>query len=63
MTAYDFERMECSLKSAEIKSFLKKCRLDIVCNTINGNPVLSQYHSLKLWHLAARWAELENRTL
>ncbi|HNY71394.1 MAG TPA: type III-A CRISPR-associated protein Cas10/Csm1 [Syntrophorhabdus sp.] len=63
MTAYDFGRMESSVKPQEVKSFLKKCRLDIVSDTVNGAKVLSRYHSFKLWHLATRWAELENRTL
>lgn len=63
MTAYDFGRMESSVKVPEIKSFLKQCRLDILSNTINGTKVLSRYHSFRLWHLATRWAELENRTL
>lgn len=62
MTAYDFGRMESSVKPHEIKSFLKRCRLDILSNTIHGSTILSRYHSFKLWHLAARWAELENRT-
>jgi len=63
MTAYDFGRMESSQKPPEIKAFLKQCRLDIVADTVKGERVKSRYHTFKLWHLAARWAELENRTM
>lgn len=63
MSAYDFGRMESSTKIPDIKAFLKKCRLDIVSDTVNGIRIPSRYHSFKLWHLAARWAELENRTI
>jgi CRISPR-associated protein Csm1 len=29
---------------------------------LNGVPIESDYHPLELWALAARWAELEERT-
>lgn len=62
MTAYDFGRMEAGVKSPEIKAFIKQCRLDILGDTIYSNRINSKYHTFKLWNLAARWAELENRT-
>lgn len=68
MIAYDMKRMAERLgKKADnrltslVNNFKKDC-----CNgaypTLNGNIIETEYHPLELWAVAARWAELEDRT-
>ena len=68
MIAYDMKRMDERLgKKADnrltslVNNFKKDC-----CNgaypTLNSNILETEYHPLELWAVAARWAELEDRT-
>lgn len=68
MIAYDMKRMAERLgKNADnrltslVENFKKDC-----CNgtypTLNDIIVETEYHPLELWAVAARWAELEDRT-
>ncbi len=61
MMAYDFSRLTTRLQSAEARQLIEQCKTDVVSNTIHGKR-FETYHALQLWHLAARWAELEYRT-
>lgn len=65
MITYDLSRMKDRCKDPLVKSMIDNCVLE-VCNkskgTLNGNPIVSDYHPLELWSFAARWAELEYRT-
>ncbi|MBR6806565.1 MAG: type III-A CRISPR-associated protein Cas10/Csm1 [Bacteroidaceae bacterium] len=68
MIAYDMKRMQQRIgRNANgdvgciIENFKKEI-YDTDVKRLNGEPVESIYHPLELWSLAARWAELENRT-
>ena len=64
MMAYDFGRLVSRLKDSSAKEFIEQCKKDIISNRIKGkNSVTDHYHALQLWIIAARWAELEYRTL
>ena len=64
MMAYDFGRMVSRLKDTAAKEFIEQCNKDIISNRIKGKDTLTDhFHALQLWHIAARWAELEYRTL
>ena len=63
MLAYDFSRFEERARSnPELKDMLRMCKTDIFNKTFTGKALKSPYQSFELWLLAARWAELENRT-
>lgn len=63
MLTYDMNRLK-ERTSPEVKMLLDNC-IQEVCDksrsTLNGVPVVSDYHPLELWVFAARWAELEYR--
>ena len=61
MMAYDFGRMISRTKDVAAIKLIEQCKMDIVSNLINGNS-FENYHALQLWHIAARWAELEYRS-
>lgn len=62
--AYDFARMKQRKKdNSDLNMFIDNLQKDIICNTHNGNKMISKYGFLELLNLAARWAELELRTL
>jgi len=62
--AYDFARLKQRKKTnSQIKEFIDNLKNDILCNTHNGEKIVSNYKYLELVNLAARWAELELRTL
>ncbi|WP_293739186.1 type III-A CRISPR-associated protein Cas10/Csm1 [uncultured Parabacteroides sp.] len=63
MFTYDLSRMkERSLP--DVKVLIDNCICE-VCdksrNTLNAEPIVTDYHALELWTFAARWAELEYR--
>lgn len=61
--SYDLTRMIRRYKSAPAaQKFLQVCLNDLVCNTVEGSRLDSPYHSLQLWGMAARLAELQLRT-
>lgn len=62
MMAYDFGRMISRTKDVAAINLIEQCKMDIVSNRINGNS-FENYHALQIWHIAARWAELEYRSL
>ena len=66
LLAYDMKRLKERIKAnQEAISLIDSCVNEICCNTVNtlgGHPVESGYHSLELWSLACRWAELESRS-
>lgn len=62
LMAYDFARLNQRLNDSFTKELIDTCKNDIFCNTLLGKPMKSEYHPLELWYLAARWAELENRS-
>lgn len=59
--AYDFGRMNERIKNTAAKSLINRCKLDAINNTFEGEKNASPYHSMELWQIAARWAELELR--
>lgn len=61
MMAYDFGRMILRTKNPAAIELIEQCKMDIVKDCINGKR-FENYHALQLWHLAARWAELEYRS-
>lgn len=66
LLAYVMKRLKERIKAnQEAISLIDSCVNEICCNTVNtlgGHPVESGYHSLELWSLACRWAELESRS-
>lgn len=61
--SYDLTRMIRRYKSAPAaQKFLQLCLNDLVCNTVEGIRRDTPYHSLQLWGMAARLAELQLRT-
>lgn len=69
MVAYDTKRTKNRIpnnnNSNEIKGVIENFKKEVCegqCGTLNNAHIESDYHPLELWALAARWAELENRT-
>lgn len=60
--AYDLGRMKQRTKGDEISEWINICIKDIHQNSIKGVKIPTDYHTLELYNLAARWAELELRT-
>jgi CRISPR-associated protein Csm1 len=63
MLTYDLSRMK-ERKGAEANQLIDQCIKEVCGNkaTLNGELIHTEYHPLKLWAFAARWAELEMRT-
>jgi CRISPR-associated protein Csm1 len=61
--AYDLGRMRQRTKGEKISEWINTCIKDIHQNTIKGGEIPTDYHTLELYNLAARWAELELRTI
>ncbi len=63
MLTYDLSRMK-ERSHTDVKALIDNCICE-VCdkgrNTLNAEPVITNYHALELWAFAARWAELEYR--
>lgn len=63
MLTYDLSRMK-ERSHADVEALIDNC-INEVCdkskNTLNGEPIVTDYHALELWTFAARWAELEYR--
>lgn len=63
MLTYDLSRMK-ERSSSEVNKLIDNCIRE-VCDksrqTLNGEPITTEYHALELWTFAARWAELEYR--
>ncbi len=64
MLTYDLGRMKERVKGEEAKSLIQNCINDVCKSSkkLNGESINTYYHSLELWALACRWAELERRT-
>lgn len=64
MLTYDLSRMKDTMKESVCKELINNCILEVCGNkkTLNGIPIVTNYHPLELWAFAARWAELEIRT-
>ena len=64
MLTYDLSRLTQRLKTAEARSFVNQCKLEICSNlkTLAGLALETDYHALELWAFACRWAELETRS-
>lgn len=65
LLTYSMSRLKTRNKENDEIGKLIDCCINEVCNpsvrTLGGEPVVSNYHSLQLWALACRWAELEIR--
>ena len=68
--AYDFTRTIDRLKyhksgggKASMLDFLEEVKQSTIANSYKGAPLHSKYSFFELLNLAARWAELELRTL
>jgi len=66
MMTYDMTRMYDRIKkeNAEARAIVNACKNECCqhAGTLGGKDITTDYHPLELWALAARWAELENRT-
>jgi len=62
MMAYDFGRMVARTKDGAVINLIEQCKKDVFSNSIKGKKI-DTYHALQMWHIAARWAELEYRTI
>lgn len=64
MIPYDLGRMISRNTSNEVRTVIDNCKNEVCTNrnTLNGEIIETNYHSLELWALASRWAELEIRT-
>lgn len=67
LLVYDLGRMKQRLRNnQEAVDFIDTCIKEVsngTLNTLNHQGLISNYHPLELWALAARWAELEIRTI
>jgi len=65
MVAYDLGRMIGRNTNDDAKALIENCKTEVCGNksTLNGSPIATKYHPLELWAFAARWAELEIRTI
>lgn len=63
MLTYDLSRLKNTVKNQSAKELIDNCIKEVCENksTLNGQTVVTNYHSLELWAFAARWAELEFR--
>lgn len=65
MLAYDLGRLHQRFgKNHEVEVLIDNCIKEI-CenkNCLDGTPIETSYHSIELWALACRWAELQLRT-
>lgn len=59
MMAYDYSRMITRSTDPLSAKLIDQCKKDVVTNKWKD---FKTYHAIQLWHLAARWAELEYRT-
>lgn len=66
MLTYDLSRQKSKSNPDSINNMIDNC-IKEVCDknkgTLNGESVLTNYHPLELWAFAARWAELEYRSM
>lgn len=65
MLSYDLGRLkQRNHKDADVVGLIDNCVTEVCGNakTLNGEKITTDYHSLELWALACRWAELEIRT-
>ena len=65
MMTYDMGRLkQRNAKDDEVVGLINNCMKEVCGNamTLDGEPIATEYHSLELWTLACRWAELELRT-
>jgi CRISPR-associated protein Csm1 len=65
MISYDLGRMKQRYKKEEdVKNIIDNCISEVCGNKkiLNGNALDTNYHTLELWAMASRWAELEIRT-
>ena len=65
MLSYDLGRLkQRNSKDTDVVGLIDKCVTEVCGNakTLNGEKITTDYHSLELWALACRWAELEIRT-
>lgn len=62
MLAYQLSRFKNSFKDKEVIDFIDQIKKDVFSDKYNGAPHQGNYHILELISIAARWAELEQRT-
>src|SRR5690554_5570953 len=65
LVPYDMGRMISRHTDIETKQLIDNYKKEVCSsqtNKLNDTPITTSYHSLELWALAARWAELEIRT-
>jgi CRISPR-associated protein Csm1 len=65
MISYDLGRMKQRYKKEEdLKNIIDNCISEVCGNKkiLNSNALNTNYHTLELWAMASRWAELEIRT-
>lgn len=63
LAAYQFKRAMKDSKNEKVKLFLEKWVENIMTGKISATQFKTQYHSLQLLALAARWAALEKRSI
>ncbi len=65
LISYDLKRIIERTKSDTVKQLALNCQKEVWENkgTLNGEPIVTNYHLLELWAFACRWAELEYRML
>lgn len=61
MSAYDLERLRNITNDKKAKELIEKCKIDFYSNTVNYEKIITIYHSISLWNLIIRLAELEVR--
>ena len=63
---YDLSRMkERNNAHSSLNEIIDNCLKEVCGNartSLNGQPIVTDYHPLELWAFAARWAELELRS-
>ncbi len=59
LMAYDYSRMINRSTDPIAAKLIDQCKKDVVIDKWKN---FETYHAIQLWHLAARWAELEFRT-
>ena len=62
LVAYQFKRAMKDTKNEHVKAFLDEWVKNIMGGKFTGSDFVTQYHTLQILALAARWAVLEKRS-
>ena len=61
--AYQFSRISARIKNPDANNLVNRIKTDVFADSWHGKKIEKKYHTLEMINLAARWAELEIRTL